>query len=111
MYFINRKHYGALTDRLSEVPRFMQVVEGPRQVGKTTHLMQIREKFPDRQILVSADDIGAEHPRLWLSTLWQRTRIQCEKNPQSTPILCIDGIQKIPDWSSIEKALWDENVS
>ena len=109
MNFIHRKQYDILISRLSEAPSFIQVVEGPRQVGKTTLLLQVQEKFPGRQTLVSGDDIGPEQPRLWLSTYWQQARTQCEREPQSTPILCIDEIQKIPDWSTVVKALWDEN--
>ena len=109
MNFIHRKQYDILISRLSEAPSFIQVVEGPRQVGKTTLLLQVQEKFPGRQTLVSGDDICPEQPRLWLSTYWQQARTQCEREPQSTPILCIDEIQKIPDWSTVVKALWDEN--
>lgn len=109
MKFIRRKQFDTLTSRLSESPQFIQVVEGPRQVGKTTLLLQIQELFPHRQILASADDIGPEQPRLWLAAHWQRARSQCDDSRQSAPILCIDEIQKIPDWASIVKALWDED--
>jgi predicted AAA+ superfamily ATPase len=109
MSTIYRKQYDTLKARLSESPRYIQVIEGPRQVGKTTLLLQLQAAFPTRITIISAEDAGATHPHLWLSTQWKLIRQQLEDKPNTIPILCIDEIQKMPDWSAQIKALWDEN--
>jgi uncharacterized protein len=106
---IHRKQYHTLLQRLAEPPRFIQVIEGPRQVGKTTLLLQLKERLPDALTIVSAEDVGSLHPHLWLAAQWQIARTKLDENPALTPVLCIDEIQKMPDWSSQIKMLWDEN--
>ena len=44
-----------LQARLRETPRFIQIVAGPRQVGKTTLIKQVLEHFAGRSLYVSAD--------------------------------------------------------
>ena len=44
-----------LLSRLNETPRFIQIVAGPRQVGKTTLVKQVLTHFSDRSLYVSAD--------------------------------------------------------
>jgi predicted AAA+ superfamily ATPase len=45
-----------LADRLNEPRRFIQIVAGPRQTGKTTAVLQALEKIYGKKIFVSADD-------------------------------------------------------
>jgi predicted AAA+ superfamily ATPase len=106
---IHRKQYDTLLKRLGETPRYIQVIEGPRQVGKTTLLLQLKKSLPSRITIVSAEDAGSIHPHLWLATQWNLVRKHLEEKPDTIPVLCIDEIQKMPDWSAQIKTLWDEN--
>ena len=90
-----------LTERLRESNPLIQIVQGPRQVGKTTALQQFCNKFENKREphFVSADAIGSP---LWIQEQWQRAR-------ENQRILIIDEIQKVPDWSETVKKLWDED--
>jgi predicted AAA+ superfamily ATPase len=97
----------ALAARLSEPRRFIQVVAGPRQVGKTTLVAQITEglPFPVRQS-------SADEPTLrgtdWIAQQWEAARLAIE-GPDGA-VLVLDEIQKIPGWSETVKRLWDEDT-
>ncbi|MDR1753680.1 MAG: ATP-binding protein [Eubacterium sp.] len=95
-----------LADRLSKPPRFIQIVVGPRQTGKTTAVLQALEGLNIRKHFVSADDpnlVSAE----WLHNEWEQARAQAKSGDV---ILVIDEIQKVGKWSSIVKLLWDEDT-
>jgi predicted AAA+ superfamily ATPase len=94
-----------LVERLNEPRKFIQIVVGPRQTGKTTAVLQALEQAKIPQHFVSADDpnlVSAE----WLRNEWEQARAFAKG---SEAILVIDEIQKIQDWSSIVKLLWDED--
>ena len=94
-----------LVERLHEPRRFIQIVTGPRQTGKTTAVIQALEKLSLPQRFVSADDpnlVSAE----WLRNEWEQARVQAKTGEA---ILAIDEIQKIGNWSSIVKLMWDED--
>lgn len=95
-----------LAERLSEPRRFIQIISGSRQTGKTTAVIQALEQLNTPQRFVSADDIaliGAE----WLYNEWEQARALADKNDA---VLIVDEIQKVPNWSSIVKLLWDEDT-
>jgi predicted AAA+ superfamily ATPase len=50
-----RSVIGALERRLTESRRFIQIVIGPRQVGKTTLVQQTLRKLPTAYLYGSAD--------------------------------------------------------
>jgi predicted AAA+ superfamily ATPase len=60
-----RAHLQHLINRVTEPKRFIQVVMGPRQVGKTTLVKQLLEKIICTSTYVSADD-AASNP-VWLN--------------------------------------------
>lgn len=94
-----------LTKRLIEPRKFIQIVAGPRQTGKTTAVLQALEQLKSQKHFVSADDpnlVSAE----WLRNEWELARAFAKKNEA---ILVIDEIQKISNWSSMVKLLWDED--
>ena len=95
-----------LVDRLSEQRRFIQIVAGARQTGKTTAVLQSLEslKIPSRYI--SADEPGLAHTE-WLRNEWGQARALAKSGEA---ILIVDEIQKIGNWSSIVKLLWDEDT-
>jgi len=91
--------------RLNEPRKFMQIVVGPRQTGKTTAVLQALEKLKIPQHFVSADDPNLVSTE-WLHNEWEQARALAKANEA---ILVIDEIQKVDNWSSIVKLLWDED--
>lgn len=83
----------------------MQVLLGPRQVGKTTMALALKEHLNLPIHYASADTVGIEDLS-WLLTQWETAR----SLNQGSAILIIDEVQKIPQWSSFIKKLWDEDT-
>ena len=68
MIEIKRNFTGILEERLREDLNFIQVVLGPRQVGKTTGLQQIVKSWQGPSLMISADELitpDRERPALW----------------------------------------------
>jgi predicted AAA+ superfamily ATPase len=96
-----------IASRLNEPRRFMQIVTGPRQTGKTTAVEQALEQVALPCHYVSADD-AAVLTREWLSNEWERARRRVgDGSPEA--VLIVDEVQKLPKWSAAVKALWDED--
>lgn len=102
-----RPQAATLAARLAEPRRFMQVVAGPRQVGKTTLVQQVIETLtlPVRQ--ASADEPGLRGTD-WISQQWEAARLSIEG--AAGAVLVLDEVQKIPGWSETVKRLWDEDA-
>lgn len=92
--------------RLEEPRRFIQVVSGPRQVGKTTLVRQVLEELHLPSHTSTADD-PAPQGKDWLVAQWNTGRILLKNERRA--VLVIDEIQKIPGWSESVKRLWDED--
>ena len=103
-----RSHLQQLIKRVNEPRRFIQVVLGPRQVGKTTLVRQLLAKINFQSNYVSADD-AASNP-LWLNQQWDLASLKCRASEGGEFLLVVDEIQKINDWSEKVKALWDEDT-
>ena len=101
-----RKHLNIIKNRLLEKRRFIQVITGPRQVGKTTVIKQLinEKKFPITYI--AADDVS-EPSGEWIKQQWELLRLKLKT--ENEHIFVIDEIQKILNWSEIIKKLWDED--
>lgn len=105
-----RQAVAPLVARLREERRFLQVVAGPRQVGKTTVVRQAIATDPVvPNHLASADDPGLRD-RGWLEAQWQVGRVLAAADARGA-VLVLDEIQKIPAWSEIVKRLWDEDTA
>ena len=98
-----------LVGRLSRPRRFIQVVTGPRQVGKTTMVLQVIGRVD-----LPAHYADADHPALrsvhWLEQQWEAARLLALQDHQEGSLLVIDEVQKIPHWSEMVKHLWDEDT-
>jgi len=103
-----RKLVEQLTTRMNEKRKFMQVITGPRQTGKTTAVQQTLESLSIPHHFISADDPAHVSPQ-WLHNEWDKARGLQKQNGKEI-ILAIDEIQKVPEWSSIVKLLWDEDT-
>lgn len=95
-----------LAERLIEPRRFLQVVTGARQVGKTTLVQQVAEGLPSAVRYASADE-----PMLrgagWISEQWEAARLTVGREDG---VLVLDEVQKVTDWSESVKRLWDEDT-
>ncbi|MFM1908934.1 MAG: hypothetical protein RLZZ591_2611 [Pseudomonadota bacterium] len=102
-----------LLTRLREQRRFLQVVAGPRQVGKSTLVRQALEKLgsdPNQALAqhsASADGQAATG-RAWLASQWETARMLATQ--VGACVLVLDEIQHVPDWTSEVKRLWDEDT-
>ncbi|MEE1943996.1 ATP-binding protein [Pedobacter sp. KR3-3] len=92
-----------------EPKKFIQVLVGPRQVGKTTLVNQLVEKINMPYLFESADAVPASD-QVWIEQLWNSVRQMMRDEAQTEYLLVIDEIQKINNWSEIVKRLWDEDV-
>ena len=104
-----RIHLQHLTKRMQEPRRFLQVVMGPRQVGKTTLVNQLSEKLGTDYIFVSADSVAASNTA-WLEQQWEAARINMDQVKAKEFLLVIDEIQKVDNWSETVKLLWDTDT-
>jgi uncharacterized protein len=85
--------------------RVIQVVIGPRQVGKTTAATEVEARlgWPTRS--AAADDALPPGPA-WIETHWQAARAL----PGRRVLLVLDEVQKVAGWSGVVKRLWDEEL-
>jgi uncharacterized protein len=95
--------------RISEPRKFIQVLMGPRQVGKTTLIMQLLEKQKYPNHFASADAIPASN-MAWLEQQWETARLKMDQESATEVLLVIDEIQKIENWSETVKKLWDADT-
>jgi len=103
-----RKVVDQLVNRMKEKRKFLQVISGPRQTGKTTAVLQALESLAVPNHFISADEPSAASPQ-WLHNEWDKARV-LQKQSGKEIILAIDEVQKIPNWSSVVKLLWDEDT-
>jgi len=101
-----RPHLQGLTKRIKEPRRFIQVILGPRQVGKTTLVNQLIQKYSFDSLVVSADAVGSSNT-FWLEQQWESARIKLKQSGANEFLLVVDEIQKIDNWSEMVKSLWD----
>lgn len=105
--YIRKSLFNALHKGLKGEPRLIQVIIGPRQVGKTTLALQLYNRWTGPKLYKSADLPNI--PTVdWIITQWEECRILCKKRKRET-LLVLDEIQKIPRWSEVVKKMFDED--
>jgi uncharacterized protein len=106
---IIRPQLPAFITRLSEKRRFMQVLAGPRQVGKTT---LVRQALAALDAGIAQHSVSADNPglvgRSWLQTQWETARALAAQ--AGSCVLVLDEVQKLPNWTEDIKRLWDEDT-
>ena len=105
----SRPQAGILEKRLREPRRFLQVLAGPRQVGKSTLIAQVLERLDVPAVSVSADEPTLADSA-WLAAQWDRARVLAGEGNSRGTVLVLDEAQKIPGWSETVKRLWDEDT-
>lgn len=101
-----RSEYKTIKSRMEEPRRFIQVVMGPRQIGKSTVVKQVLKDMNTPYQFFSADNVPASD-QAWLSNIWESTRVLLKSGGHDSIILVIDEIQKIQNWSEVVKKEWD----
>jgi uncharacterized protein len=106
---IQRDQVHQLSARLNEARRFMQVVAGPRQVGKTT---LVRQALGMLDANIAKHSVSADNPGLvgstWLNQQWETARALASQ--AGACVLVLDEVQKLPNWTEEIKRLWDEDT-
>ncbi len=104
-----RRHLQEIYKRMNEPRAFIQVLTGPRQVGKTTLAHQLLKQTKSPAIIESADAVPAGSA-IWIQQVWENARLQLKTGDADELILVIDEVQKIGGWSEMVKKLWDEDT-
>lgn len=105
----SRPQLASVVSRLSEPRRFIQVLAGPRQVGKTTLARQALDRLDLASHYTSADQPTGQDPS-WLEAQWEIGRDIASAEGKRGAVLVLDEVQKISNWSEIVKRLWDEDT-
>jgi predicted AAA+ superfamily ATPase len=102
--------YNEIRKRIDEPRRFIQVLSGPRQTGKTTLAQQMLKSLDWPGHYATADEPALKGPD-WIEQQWEvvRTRLKIDTKSR-IGILILDEIQKLPGWSETVKRLWDEDT-
>lgn len=105
-YPFRRSIVQTITERIAEPRRYMQVIVGPRQTGKTTATRQALDSLdiPSRFARASQDIPASQD---WLRREWNEARRLAQR---ASAVLVIDEIQMVTQWSAVVKALWDEDT-
>ena len=99
-----RSFVNQLAKRLRAESMLIQVLVGPRQVGKTTGVQQLISQYELTAHYANADDLFVGD-RSWLIEQWQQALLLGEG-----ALLVIDEIQKVQNWPETLKMLWDQQV-
>lgn len=94
-----------IAERMNEPRKFIQVLIGPRQTGKTTAVRQSLLRIEKQHLYVQASIDSAS--RDWLRAQWQAARNIAMQ--AGSAVLVVDEIQIVDSWSAVVKELWDED--
>ncbi len=105
-----RPHNTEISRRLKEPRRFIQVITGARQVGKTTLVRQVAKNsgLPFRS--ASADEPTLQGTA-WVTQQWEAARLVAADAGRRGALLVLDEIQKVPGWSETVKRVWDADTA
>ena len=107
----HRPVYQILFARLKEPRKFLQVLAGPRQTGKTTLIRQAMESLTLASHYASADEPTLQS-RTWIEQQWEVGRLLTrEAGNKAGALLVLDEIQKVAGWSETVKRQWDSDTA
>lgn len=104
-----RAEYQEVKNRLEEPRMFIQVIAGPRQVGKSTLVEQVLDKITLPYSSYSADN-ELNVTQAWISNVWDAARNEMTVRHEAEHILVIDEVQKVDNWSEVVKKEWDKDT-
>ena len=105
-----RRQFDTVLNRISEQRDRIQVLSGPRQVGKSTLMDQVLEVVTIPHTLQKADSVNPGDTN-WIHRIWESVRLTMRSQGQNEHLLVIDEIQKIHNWSEAVKLEWDWDTS
>lgn len=104
-----RPYFAKILKRLQESRKFIQIISGARQTGKTTLIQQILQEIDIPSIYASADTIPITS-NIWIEQQWAIAKVKYQKAEKKKGIILVfDEIQKIQNWSETVKLLWDKD--
>ena len=109
MNMIIRSQSNDLIMRLQEPRRTIQVVAGPRQVGKTTLVKQVLQQLSTPSRFFNADGVEPDD-KDWIAARWEEVRALMRFNQYQEIVLVIDEVHKINNWSEQVKREWDADT-
>ncbi len=109
MNMIIRSQSNDLIMRLQEPRRTIQVVAGPRQVGKTTLVKQVLQQLSTPSRFFNADGVEPDD-KDWIAARWEEVRALMHFNQYQEMVLVIDEAHKINNWSEQVKREWDADT-
>ena len=98
-----------LKHRISEPRNKIQVISGPRQVGKSTMVKQALQDITVPYMLVSADNIDHTNTT-WIGEMWATARARMKAVKNEEYLLIIDEVHKLDNWSEAVKKEWDDDT-
>ena len=101
-----RKQFHTLKKRILEPRKFIQVLAGPRQIGKSTLVNQLLEKVSIPHTIEVADAVEPRDSD-WIHRVWESARTTMMLRRLDEYLLVIDEVQKIENWSEVVKREWD----
>ena len=104
-----RSQFNTLKERILEPRKFMQVLAGPRQVGKSTLVGQVLNQTDIAHALEVADAVDPEDSD-WIHRVWEAARTTMMLRGLEEYLLVIDEVQKIDNWSEVVKREWDADT-
>lgn len=102
-----RNAVGTIWDSLNSKQYLIDIIAGPRQVGKTTAALEIQSKWLGPVHYANAD-LRLSSGSDWIIFQWNQIRKK-ESNGSRLKLLILDEIQKINGWSETVKGLWEED--
>ena len=104
-----RKQFYTLKERVLEPRKFMQVLAGPRQVGKSTLVGQVLAQVSIPHVIEVADAVDPKDSD-WIHRIWEAARTTMMIRGIGEYLLVVDEVQKIENWSEVVKKEWDADT-
>lgn len=104
-----RHQFNELKSRIAEPRNRIQVISGPRQVGKSTLVKQVLTEIDIDHMSISADNVSKENTA-WISEVWNTARQRMRLKQAGEFLLIIDEVHKINNWSEAVKKEWDNDT-
>ena len=101
-----RHQFSELKSRISEPRSRIQVISGPRQVGKSTLVKQVLAEISIDHMSISADNVSTENSA-WINEVWNTARQRIKLKQAKEFLLIIDEVHKVSNWSEAVKKEWD----
>lgn len=104
-----RRQFNELKYRIEEARNKIQVISGPRQVGKSTLVKQVLKEISIDFTFISADNVEKNNVS-WINEVWETARQRMKLKKTSEYLLVIDEVHKVNNWSEAVKKEWDDDT-